>query len=395
MTDSKARPNGSAPDLKSKVSLDTKASVGSSPSTSVACNTSTNVSNTSAKSTSVPPSPSGGFKTSVDEFKAHEKDAINSWSKPKEVVSSKSDDTDDVIIVGDSAKTDEPVNKRRKVQTVSAGNNTAIEKQKNYVQQAQDKQIFLAKPEKLPKKIDIDDKDDIVLIDVGNKRNTTPKASQNNISSISKSPVVSTSIRTPVVGVPSGNKSEKVSPELIIDVDEVDGASKTVRNIVPASPDSGPILSTPHKRQDVAQSMMPPVSPQLNSRGQGGLYFNSPQQRVVSNPLSPPVSPQPKHTVTGTAQILPQQAFVTQAQSPPISPQEKPGLQGLLPPMSPQQPKFYCGDCGKACPSHSALEQHHRTHTGIKPFECDVCGKKFSAKHSVKNHVRTHFKEKK
>lgn len=37
------------------------------------------------------------------------------------------------------------------------------------------------------------------------------------------------------------------------------------------------------------------------------------------------------------------------------------------------------------------MNQHLRTHTGIKPFECDICQKRCSSSSYLKKHIRSHF----
>ncbi|XP_035465820.2 zinc finger and BTB domain-containing protein 24 isoform X1 [Scophthalmus maximus] len=53
-----------------------------------------------------------------------------------------------------------------------------------------------------------------------------------------------------------------------------------------------------------------------------------------------------------------------------------------------------CEDCGKVFKNHLFLKNHHRTHTGEKPFRCQVCGKSFTQKHTLLVHQRIHTGEK-
>jgi len=49
-------------------------------------------------------------------------------------------------------------------------------------------------------------------------------------------------------------------------------------------------------------------------------------------------------------------------------------------------------DCGAAYNYKCVLQQHERTHTGMKPYICPLsqCGKKFISAQMVKNHMATH-----
>ncbi|XP_056406894.1 gastrula zinc finger protein XlCGF67.1-like [Hyla sarda] len=50
---------------------------------------------------------------------------------------------------------------------------------------------------------------------------------------------------------------------------------------------------------------------------------------------------------------------------------------------------FSCSECGK-----SSFVQHHRTHTGEKPFSCSACGKSFTYRSSLVEHEKSHTVEK-
>ena len=52
---------------------------------------------------------------------------------------------------------------------------------------------------------------------------------------------------------------------------------------------------------------------------------------------------------------------------------------------------YTCRACGKTLSSSSALQNHDRIHTGVKPFECDLCGKTFSQRSSLSVHKQVIF----
>ena len=49
-----------------------------------------------------------------------------------------------------------------------------------------------------------------------------------------------------------------------------------------------------------------------------------------------------------------------------------------------------CDTCGKSFAHYGHLNEHKRTHTGVKPFTCDTCGKSFAQSGRLNVHKRTH-----
>ncbi|XP_073822629.1 uncharacterized protein [Musca autumnalis] len=51
---------------------------------------------------------------------------------------------------------------------------------------------------------------------------------------------------------------------------------------------------------------------------------------------------------------------------------------------------YICDQCGRACKTLAALNEHQLVHTDECPFECDVCKKRFKNKPRLKAHMDTH-----
>ncbi|XP_074554416.1 uncharacterized protein LOC141810610 [Halichoeres trimaculatus] len=61
-----------------------------------------------------------------------------------------------------------------------------------------------------------------------------------------------------------------------------------------------------------------------------------------------------------------------------------------LQPLTDEEGRFSCPDCGKSFKFKSLLTAHQRIHTGEQPFPCPQCGRRFSFKQSLERHKQTH-----
>ncbi|VDL85361.1 unnamed protein product [Nippostrongylus brasiliensis] len=51
---------------------------------------------------------------------------------------------------------------------------------------------------------------------------------------------------------------------------------------------------------------------------------------------------------------------------------------------------YECEDCGKIIRYPSKIEEHRRSHNGVKPHECPQCGQRFAQKGGLTCHMRLH-----
>ena len=50
-----------------------------------------------------------------------------------------------------------------------------------------------------------------------------------------------------------------------------------------------------------------------------------------------------------------------------------------------------CGECGKTFGRKWDLQNHHRIHTGAKPYQCSICLRRFNVKSNLRSHMTTHL----
>ncbi|GAB1601358.1 uncharacterized protein LOC115217058 [Argonauta hians] len=55
--------------------------------------------------------------------------------------------------------------------------------------------------------------------------------------------------------------------------------------------------------------------------------------------------------------------------------------------------RFKCDFCEKSFSSASNMREHHRTHTGERPYTCEICGKTFAQSSTHSKHVQIHRKK--
>ncbi|XP_067126058.1 zinc finger protein 22-like [Centruroides vittatus] len=58
-----------------------------------------------------------------------------------------------------------------------------------------------------------------------------------------------------------------------------------------------------------------------------------------------------------------------------------------------EERKHECTVCEKKFDKKQTLDNHLRTHTGVKPFKCNICGKEFAQYGTLKNHRIIHSEE--
>ncbi|CCD72994.1 C2H2-type domain-containing protein [Caenorhabditis elegans] len=55
--------------------------------------------------------------------------------------------------------------------------------------------------------------------------------------------------------------------------------------------------------------------------------------------------------------------------------------------------RFSCDRCSRTFKYQSKLDEHRRTHLGVKPFQCHYCTRQFSQRGALKTHMRLHTGE--
>ncbi|KAF1769090.1 hypothetical protein GCK72_000903 [Caenorhabditis remanei] len=55
--------------------------------------------------------------------------------------------------------------------------------------------------------------------------------------------------------------------------------------------------------------------------------------------------------------------------------------------------RYQCDQCPRSFKYQSKLDEHRRTHLGVRPFNCPYCDQSFTQKGALKTHMRTHTGE--
>ncbi|KAJ3733838.1 hypothetical protein DFJ43DRAFT_994538 [Lentinula guzmanii] len=87
------------------------------------------------------------------------------------------------------------------------------------------------------------------------------------------------------------------------------------------------------------------------------------------------------------------QTGLSESEHEPVSSSKKPVLVNGQSVEGNAKKRYYCTveGCGKAYSKPSRLEEHSRSHTGIRPYTCTTCQKSYLRENHLQAHARTHL----